>query len=185
MHIDHIAFLVRSIEAASKRFFHSCTLHEIEEQPAEGTLERYMTFGEGNFPSVLLMQAIADGPYMRAMKKRGPGVHHLGCVCSNIEDVVLSDNRGSLFLHPISIRTIPHGTVWLCRPGLPFLIELNQRPIQTNMPGEKARLMLPERFPVPPYAGREFENVIVENTGEKLFHIQIHGIGVTLDPDVV
>ncbi|MFZ2960961.1 MAG: hypothetical protein WA705_29120, partial [Candidatus Ozemobacteraceae bacterium] len=73
MQVDHIAFLIRSIEAATKSFPPSCILHEIEEQPAEGTLEQSVTFGKGNFPSVLLMQAVADGPYMRAMNKRGPG----------------------------------------------------------------------------------------------------------------
>lgn len=185
MYTDHIAFLVRSVEATSKCFPNSCTQHQIEEQPAEGTLERYITFGDESFPSVLLMQAVADGPYMRAMNNRGPGIHHIGCECSSFEEVLLSSNIGRLFLHPISMKTILYRTLWLCRPGLPFLIELNQKNDDIRSYRAGPLLKLPNSIPVPGYAGAMFKNLNVESTIDELFQLKINGIEIKLDPDAV
>lgn len=185
MQTDHIAFLVKSIKAVSDSLPVSCTRHEIEEQPSEGTLEQYITFGNDKYPSVLLMQAVTDGPYMRAMKKRGPGVHHIGCVCTNIEEEIFSGRTKNLLLHPISIKTHKRGTVWLCKPGLPFMIELHQNPGQASILRDKAILQLPGEIILPDYACELAANLTVENTTEKTFFIKIGETKIALDPHLV
>ena len=185
---DHIAILVRSIDATVRSFPQTCVLHPNEEQPSEGTLEKYVTFGDRISPSVLLMQAVAEGPYLRAMKKRGPGLHHIGCVCSDIEDQIFSGAGSRLLLHPITIRTMRHDTVWFCRPGLPFLVELHQRPNVGNPsnPGTAgAILMLPKRSACPDDACRMFDNLVLENTNASSLVFSVAGLRVEIDPEVV
>jgi hypothetical protein len=75
MKTNHIAILVRNIDAVSSLLPQVCTLHAPEDQPTEGTRERYVTVDGENTPSLLLMQAIAGGPYSRALQKRGPGAY--------------------------------------------------------------------------------------------------------------
>ena len=182
MKTNHIAFLVGSIKEASKQFPESCKKHEVEEQPSEGTLEQYITFGDDKWASVLLMQAFKDGPYMRAMKKRGPGIHHIGCVCKSIEEEVFQKNASNLFLHSISLKTFESGTIWLCKPGLPFLIELFQDPKSTLLLQESAVLILPEKILVPEYARCFIKNLEIESTRIDIFKIRINGIEVEFDP---
>jgi hypothetical protein len=80
------------------------------------------------------MQPYKDGPYQRALEKRGPGLHHLACVTDHLESAVEYFAKQGLLLHPISLTTHPKGTVWMCRPRIPFLLELYQSsdPIPEN-----------------------------------------------------
>lgn len=184
MQTDHIAFLVRNIEAISQRLPDWCFRHPIEEQPAEGTREQYITFEDDKIPAILLMQAISDGPYLRSMAKRGPGLHHIGCVCNNFLEEVTFSGANRLFLHPISIKTQAYNTIWLCRPGFPTLIELIQNPEQAIIPGEKAILQFPAEIQIPGYAGGLFGNLILENHRESSFGIKGNGIELKLDPNL-
>lgn len=128
MKTNHIAILVRDIDAVSSVLPNVCTLHAPEDQLTEGTRERYVTVGGEDTPSLLLMQAITNGPYSRALQKRGPGLHHIGCVCQDIETEIAEGNTQRLLLHPISLRTRKFGVVLLCRPGVSYLVELMGNP---------------------------------------------------------
>ena len=183
MQTNHIAILVRNIDAVSRTLPDSCTKHALEEQPAEGTLEQYITAGDDKVPAILLMQAIADGPYRRALKKRGTGLHHVGCVCSNIEKEITSGSAKHLLLHPISLQSYKHGTVWLCRPGLPYLIELIQSPEQDSIPHEKALLLLPATTNIPEYACGISSNLILKTAEKSSIVIRVGGIEITIDPN--
>lgn len=123
MFVDHIAFLTADLIRQSEALPDFCQKQEIESFPAEGTQEQYIQLTEQS-PKLLLLQPIAEGPYARALAKRGPGLHHLGVSTASIEKRIPQLTQHGLFLHPISIQTLKQGTVWLCRPGMPFLIEV-------------------------------------------------------------
>jgi len=75
--INHIAFLVNSVEKAAAipdlaPFFKG----PAETWEGEGTLEIYVGPPEAT-ARLLLMEAVKDGAYRRALQKRGPGLHHI------------------------------------------------------------------------------------------------------------
>lgn len=124
--LDHIAILTTSLEQSVKQLPSSFPPERIEEQPKEGTREQYVNWPAGAGPSLLFMQPIQDGPYQGALEKRGPGLHHLGCVTDHLDDAIEYFAKHGLLLHPISLTTYSKHTVWMCRPGIPFLLELYQ-----------------------------------------------------------
>ncbi|UYV12353.1 MAG: hypothetical protein NCW75_13765 [Phycisphaera sp.] len=102
--LDHAALLVRSIEGMLARLGQvDADCGPIEEFPGEGTRELYL--GPPGRPGrLLLIEPLGeDGPYARALWKRGPGLHHAAFATASI-DAFLSDNPGWL-LHPISLKT--------------------------------------------------------------------------------
>jgi hypothetical protein len=183
MQTNHIAVLVRNVDAVSLTLPGSCTRHAPEEQHTEGTLEQYITAGDDKVPALLLIQAIVDGPYKRALSKRGTGLHHIGCVCGNIEEEIASVSAKRLLLHPISLVTRKHGTVWLCRPGIPYLIELMENAEQDAIPHEEALLLLPETINIPEYACALSTNLVVKTAAGSSLVIKVGGIEMALDPN--
>lgn len=181
MQTNHIAVLVRDLEAVSSSLPESCTRHALEEQPAEGTLEQYVTFGEENAPALLLIQAIADGPYSRALEKRGPGLHHIGCVCSDLEKELTEGDAGRFLLHPISLRTHKNGVVWLCRPGVPYLVELMENPEQDAIPHKKAAIRMPAGTRIPPFARAVSSNLTIRTGDKAAFRMNVNGINLCID----
>jgi hypothetical protein len=121
--VDHIAVLTTDLRRQSDALPSSCRKEAIESFPAEGTREQYVELAE-RVPRLLLLQPIGAGPYSRALKKRGPGLHHVGVKTQSIKALVPRISELGLLMHPISIQTIEHGVAWLCRPGVPFLIEV-------------------------------------------------------------
>jgi hypothetical protein len=73
------------------------------------------------------MEAIAEGPYKKALNKRGPGLHHIAIDVESIELFIKSITGSGWLLHPQSLATIKHQTVYLARPGFPCLIEVQQK----------------------------------------------------------
>jgi hypothetical protein len=123
--LDHVALLVSSIEAAVENLGLSADPSAIEEFPGEGTRELYL--GEEGTPGrLLLMQPIGPGPYERALRKRGEGLHHLA-FCTKDPTVFIDSISGSgWLLHPQSLRTVKRfKQVWLCRPGVATLVEVS------------------------------------------------------------
>jgi methylmalonyl-CoA/ethylmalonyl-CoA epimerase len=126
--VDHIAFLVRSLDDALT------DLPELESQAqpiqsfaAEGTRECYL--GEARTPGrLLLIEPISDGPYAKALAKRGPGLHHVGLAVVDLDAFIADAVAGSGWLvHPRSFETRrASNIVWLCRPGVEALIECMQ-----------------------------------------------------------
>jgi hypothetical protein len=121
--VDHIAVLTTDLGRLSDALPAFCRKEAIESFPAEGTQEQYVELAE-RVPRLLLLQPIGAGPYSRALKKRGPGLHHIGAKTQSVKALIPDIREHGLLMHPISIQTIEHGVAWLCRPGLPFLIEL-------------------------------------------------------------
>ncbi|MDH5505797.1 MAG: hypothetical protein OEZ02_01080 [Anaerolineae bacterium] len=183
MQTNHIAVLVRNIEVVSQTLPSSCKRHALEKHPEEGTLEQYITVGDEAAPALLLIQAIASGPYKRALAKRGAGLHHIGCVCSNIEEEIASGGAKRLLLHPISLETRKKGTVWLCRPGIPFFIELTQNPAQDAIPHKEALVQLPETISIPDYARVLSTNLEMKTTPGSSLVIEVGGIKLSIDPN--
>lgn len=130
--LDHIAILLRSIASAQSRLPPELICHDIETFESEGTKEQYIDFSESDDRRLLLMEAIGDGPYMRALQKRGPGLHHFGCATDSLNDAIEHFSKTGLLLHPISLKTVKKRVVWMCRPGIPFLIELCEYPDLTQ-----------------------------------------------------
>jgi methylmalonyl-CoA/ethylmalonyl-CoA epimerase len=125
--LDHVALLTTQLEPVLERV---TTLGlepgPIESFPAEGTRECYV--GAGARPGqLLLMEAIGDGPYARALAKRGPGLHHVAYGVPDLDAWLAEGTRGWL-LHPHSLTSLAGArTVWLARPGVPTLIEACER----------------------------------------------------------
>lgn len=122
--IDHCALLVENLEETLETFASGCRISQINAFPAEGTREVYVRHPDSDTASILLMQAIGDGPYMRALGKRGPGLHHICIRVSSIADFIEETAGGGFLLHPCSLKSYEHGVVYLCRPGIPFLVEV-------------------------------------------------------------
>lgn len=126
--IDHIAFLVRSVDDALAEY----SVLELKRQPIqtfanEGTRECYLGDAQTS-GRLLLIEPIANGPYMKALAKRGSGLHHVALAVVDLDAFVADVVDGSGWLvHPRSFETRrASNTVWLCRPGVGAMIECVQ-----------------------------------------------------------
>lgn len=126
--LNHVAILVESIESVlEKKKFHSNLLGEIEEFPSEGTRELYIG-SDNQMSRLLLMQANGPGPYQAALNKRGPGLHHIALDVLNIDEFVANLSGSGWLLHPKSLEFYKsHKQIYLSRPGVPVLIEVQER----------------------------------------------------------
>ncbi len=124
---SHVAILVPSVRKAAdylRQFDFEIGEEEIWE--GEGTKEIYVEKGKCN--SLLLMESFKAGAYQRALKKRGPGLHHLAIDVLNLDAFIESISGSGWLLHPISLQTIKQAqTAYLARPGFSALIEVHER----------------------------------------------------------
>lgn len=122
---SHIAILVPSVRKAAD--YLSQFKFEIgEEESFEETREIYVQADKRN--SLLLMEVKSSGSYQRALKKRGPGVHHLAIDVLDIEKFLSSLSGSGWLLHLNSLKTIKNNrTAYLARPGFPALIEVQEK----------------------------------------------------------
>ncbi len=125
--LSHVAVLVRSAkDAANVCKASEWELGPVEDFPSEGTREIYVG-PSATDALLLLMEAIGPGPYRNALEKRGPGLHHVAVNVASIDDYVASLAGSGWLLHPASLHTLAHRkTVYLARPGLSALIEVQQ-----------------------------------------------------------
>lgn len=123
---DHVAFVLADLEPALAVLRAlDLPVGPVEEFPGEGTREVYV--GEdGQAARLLLMQPLgAEGPYARALAKRGPGLHHLAFRAPDAKAFVAE--RPGWFLIPQSLELYEASrTVWLARPGVGALIEVQE-----------------------------------------------------------
>lgn len=124
LHLHHIAVLTQSLSAVEASLPHELERLGVDVFPSEGTQEQYIDLSASGRPSLLLIESIGDGPYRSALQKRGPGLHHFGFVTDCMDDAVDTFAGRRLLLHPITVRTLDQGVVWMCRPGIPFLLEI-------------------------------------------------------------
>ena len=125
--LSHVALLVPSVEkaAAYLRTF-KFDIGDLSEFESEGNREIYVEFEKCN--SLLLLEPLKDGPYQQALKKRGPGLHHIAIDVLNIEDFILSISGSGWLLHPVSLKTLKDSkTAYLAKPGFPSLIEVQEK----------------------------------------------------------
>ncbi|WP_413288301.1 hypothetical protein [Bdellovibrio sp. HCB337] len=145
MSLNHVALLVPSVKkAAAVLEKHHFAIGSAQEWEGEGTLEIYV--GELNSKSalLLLMEPVKEGAYTRAMKKRGPGLHHLAIDVLNLESYIDGLSGSGWLLHPKSLHTIKHSqTAYLARPGTPMLIEVQQREEISSEPSFVQKLEMP------------------------------------------
>jgi len=123
--LDHVSILVGSVDAASRLFVDSgIKIGQKESFGDVGTEEIYI--GDSESRALLLLQAaVANGVYMRALQKRGPGIHHVA-VCSNDFSAANEKLSGLGWLvHPGSLRNYKQGaTLFYVRPGVGTILEL-------------------------------------------------------------
>jgi methylmalonyl-CoA/ethylmalonyl-CoA epimerase len=139
--LDHVALVVPDLAVPSRKLeLEGLAPGPITEFPAEGTRERYLG-QEGVDGRVLLLQPITEGPYLRALRRRGPGLHHLALAVTDVDRAVAGLSGSGWYLHPRSLATMAASrTVWLCRPDAATLVELMEatlprapRPVATQI----------------------------------------------------
>jgi hypothetical protein len=129
---SHVAVLVPSVRKAAD--YLGDFKYEIgEEESFEETKEIYVQGSERN--SLLLMEPKGPGSYQRALKKRGPGLHHLAIDVLDIEGFLESLSGSGWLLHLNSLKAIKNlRTAYLARPGFPALIEVHEKKKLMNGP---------------------------------------------------
>ncbi|MBS1970836.1 MAG: hypothetical protein JSU04_11035 [Bdellovibrionales bacterium] len=135
--LNHVALLLPSAERASEILRPlGAKMNPAAQWEGEGTLEIYVGDLDSQMASLLLMEPIQEGAYSHAMKKRGPGLHHLAIDVLHMEDFLDSIASSGWLLHPRSVKMIRQSkTAYLARPGIPTLIEVQEREeLKTHRP---------------------------------------------------
>lgn len=180
--LDHIAVLTASLESCAEQLPTGYDPLEIEFQPGEGTREQYVLHRVEGAPSLLFMEPVEPGPYQRAMEKRGPGLHHLGYVTDSLNEAVELFSVSGLLLHPISLRTHSSGVVWMCRPGVPFLVELCGSLEQAGGSGIPVEIGLPVNVTVHNLCHGSLPGVVVGSSGDDAIRLSVAGESLRLRP---
>lgn len=129
---SHVAILVPSVRKAAD-VLRQFGFDIGEEEIFEETKEIYVQGSERN--SLLLMEPKGAGSYQRALKKRGPGLHHLAIDVLDLEEFLDSLSGSGWLLHINSLKTIKNlKTAYLARPGFPALIEVQEKKKLTSGP---------------------------------------------------
>jgi hypothetical protein len=105
-------------------------------------------------------------------------------VCEDIEREIAEGNTQRLLLHPISLRTRECGVVWLCRPGVPYLVELMQNPEESGKSHGKAVVRLPVGTPIPQFAKALSANLTLEAGNDPTIGLRIADIEISIDPGI-
>ena len=82
--INHIALVLPDVEhTANKLKQYGFQVGQISFFEAEGTKEIYIESDKS--ASLLLMQPTKEGPYQKALNKRGPSLHHIAIDVIDLE----------------------------------------------------------------------------------------------------
>jgi catechol 2,3-dioxygenase-like lactoylglutathione lyase family enzyme len=127
--LSHIALLVRSADKAAAR------LKELGFSPnppdvfEKGKVrEIYIGDYAVNSSLLLLVEPVKKTAYARTFKKSGYGLHHIAVDVPDLEKYVDGLYDSGWLLHPWSLEAArTFNTVYLCRPGLGFVIEVQKR----------------------------------------------------------
>lgn len=127
MKFSHLGLLVPSVEKTAA-IFHQKKLpvNAAKVFESEGTKEIYIGSYQNNAGLLLLMEPFGKGPYLTAMEKRGPGIHHFAIDVLNFDHFLNEISGSGWNIHPISATTRKNSnTIWLHHSGLP-LIEVQE-----------------------------------------------------------
>lgn len=137
--LSHVALLVSSVDKSalylSAQGF-KCGQAEVFE--SEGTKEIYVGDYQDQSGLLLLLEPIGEGPYKRAMDKRGPSLHHIAIDVLDLKEFLVEAEKVGWQLHPISDSK----TAWLFLKGLP-LIEVHQKKVLSHKPFQISELQFP------------------------------------------
>ena len=141
---SHVALLVKSVDNSSS-FLNSQGIktQDPETFESEGTKEVYVGSYGTQSGLLLLLEAISEGPYKKALIKRGPSLHHLAIDVLNVEQFSALAQKVGWKLHPISEETMSYKTIWLFCKGIPTLIEVHQKKELSTKPLKVSKLELP------------------------------------------
>lgn len=141
---SHIALLVPSVEK-SAQFLKSRGLETgtPETFESEGTKEVYVGSYATQAGLLLLLEAISEGPYKRAMEKRGPSLHHIALDVLDIEKFITKALKVGWELHAASEQTMEYKTAWFFLKGVPTLIEVHQKKELSSKPIKVSRIEIP------------------------------------------
>jgi hypothetical protein len=180
--LDHIAILTTSLEKCIDQLPVGFSPQEIEIQPAEGTREQYVSTLSADGPALLLLEPIQPGPYQTALEKRGPGLHHLGCTTDSLDEAVAHFSTTGLLLHPVSLKSYTRDTVWLCRPGVPYLIELYRVPSEIKQPEVEVLIELPRADSACEQCNQHVPGVVVRASDGSVVKVSIDARSVSIRP---
>lgn len=143
--LSHVALLLPSINRAAQHLkTFDFPIGPAQEWESEGTREIYVGDMKSNSGTILLMEPVKEGAYTRAMRKRGPGLHHVAIDVLNLEAFIDEISSSGWLLHPKSLKTIRQSkTAYLCRPGIPTLIEVQEREKLTDASVFVQEIMIP------------------------------------------
>lgn len=144
MSLSHVALLVPSVEeSAAVLKKHGVEAGEPETFESEGTKEVYVGSYASESGLLLLLEAISEGPYLRAFKKRGPSLHHIALDVSSMSEFKYRAKNSGWTLHKISRKTSKHGTAWFYARGVPTLLEVCEKSKPSVKPQKVSKLELP------------------------------------------
>jgi hypothetical protein len=125
-YVNHVALVLPDVELTAnilKKYNFKVGAVDLFE--SMGTKEIYIESNKS--ASLLLMQPTKDGSYQRALKKRGPSLHHIAIDVLNLDQFINDISESGWLLHPNSLESIKDLRVaWVARPGFPALIEVTE-----------------------------------------------------------
>lgn len=145
---SHVALLVPSVDSSGE-YLKSCgfQLGAPEVFESEGTKELYAGTYATRSGLLLLLEAIAEGPYKRALQKRGPSLHHIAVDVLDVEAFVEKAKLAGWKLHEVSKETMEYQTAWLFLEGVPALIEIHQTKKITAKSAQVSKIGMPVTAP--------------------------------------
>ncbi len=142
--LNHVALLVSSAEASATFLNnHGIATEDPETFDSEGTKEIYVGSNDTQSGLLLLVEAISEGPYKRALLKRGPSLHHIAIDVLDIEEFSITAQNLGWKLHPVSAETLKHHTAWFFLEGIPTLIEVHRKKTLPSKPQKISCIELP------------------------------------------
>lgn len=124
--LDHLALAVPNLEAARTAYTTlGYVAGDIGEFPSENTREVYI---ETRPVRVLLQEPRSEsGPIAKALRDRGPGLHHMGLVVPDLAAFLESIAGSGWYFTSSSFKLIRMiGTAWLVRPDAGLLAHVSQ-----------------------------------------------------------
>lgn len=145
-YLTHTALLLRSVDEGAAYFEkQGYFINETEVFDGTNTKEIYTGDHSKESSLILLMEPSGDGPYKRALNKRGESLHHLGLDVENLNQYCKELGKAGWLLHAHSLESIPKlQTAYLVRPKVPVMLEVHERVQENLYPSLLSKIVFPE-----------------------------------------